>query len=566
MPRRKQFGKRKLHHNQYFLKNESKECAASDLSDVSASKRKLDCSENDDVSNNYSYEGSTNIIIDLEILSTVFNTVAKCKNCNASNCFDVLEEKNSCKGIASSLLCICKFCGNSSSAMTSKISKEGYDVNNRLVYAMRCIGKGRCAARTFCAVMNLPPPPAKFEKFYDSLTDALSSACTKSMIKAVEEAVSSNDNVRDISVALDGSWQKRGHTSMNGVVTATSMDNGKVIDFECLTKYCFKCKNKRNDCNECQKNFNGFSGGMESEGAVRIFQRSLTTRNVCYSEYLGDGDSKGFLKICEAKVYGEKTVRKLECIGHVQKRMGARLKALRNELKSTKLSDGKKISGRGRLTDAEILQIQKYYGLAIRRNTLKSVEEMSKAIWAIYFHKLSTDDKPQHGLCPTGSESWCGFNSSLEIGEKYTHKHSLPEAVLLATKQIFRDLTNKELLSKCLHGRTQNPNESFNNCVWERIPKNTFVGLKTLKIGVMDAVLCFNDGVISRIEVLKNLGITPGRHTCDALKKIDRRRVNEAEIKFQKTSKEARTLKRHIKRVSELHEMCTQDEYGPGRF
>ncbi|GFV32518.1 hypothetical protein TNCV_1054991 [Trichonephila clavipes] len=35
------------------------------------------------------------------------------------------------------------------------------------------------------------------------------------------------------------------------------------------------------------------------------------------------------------------------------------------------------------------------------------------------------------------------------------------------------------LIEKCLHGRTQNPNESFNKCIWERIPKTVFVGIET---------------------------------------------------------------------------------------
>lgn len=229
---------------------------------------------------------------------------------------------------------------------------------------------------------------------------------------------------------------------------------------------------------------------MESEGALRIFQRSLTTRNVRYLKYLGDGDSKGFLRIQESNVYGEcVSVEKLECIGHVQKRMGAGLRALRNSMKSSKLSDVKKFSGRGRLTDAEINILQKYYGLVIRRNVGKSVEDMCKSVWAIYFHKLSTNEKPQHGLCPVGADSWCGYNRSVETGEKYEHKHSLPESVLLAVKKVFRDLSSKELLLKCMHGQTQNPNESFNNCVWEQVPKNTFVSINTLKIGVMDAMM-----------------------------------------------------------------------------
>ncbi|GBN33809.1 hypothetical protein AVEN_128334-1 [Araneus ventricosus] len=118
-----------------------------------------------------------------------------------------------------------------------------------------------------------------------------------------------------------------------------------------------------------------------------------------------------------------------------------------------------------------------------------------------------------------GSDSWCGFNRSLVSGEKHIHKHSLPEPVLLAAKKVFRELADKKLLSKCIHGQTQDPNESFNNCVWERIPKNTFVGINTLKIGVMDTVLFFNEGAYSRTEVLKNLGSTPGKNTCDSLKK-----------------------------------------------
>ncbi|GFU72763.1 uncharacterized protein TNCV_3686951 [Trichonephila clavipes] len=234
---------------------------------------------------------------------------------------------------------------------------------------------------------------------------------------SVNEAVIENEHNKNIAIALDGTWQKRGHTSKNGVVTATSLDNGKVIDFECLSKYCFECKSTNKTCDNCQVNYHGFSAGMESEGELRIFSRSLPNYNVRYVQYLGDGDSKGFLRVQESNIYGDEfPVEKLECIGHVQKRMGARLRALKNNLKSTKLSDNKPISGRGRLTDAEILLLQNYYGLAIRRNVGKSVADMSKSIWAIYFHKLSTDKNPQHALCPMGEESWCGYNKSIVSG------------------------------------------------------------------------------------------------------------------------------------------------------
>ncbi|GFT74704.1 uncharacterized protein TNCV_562561 [Trichonephila clavipes] len=259
------------------------------------------------------------------------------------------------------------------------------------------------------------------------------------------------------------------------------------------------------------------------------FSVTLTNYNVRYVQYLGDGDSKGFLRVQESNIYGDEfPVENLECISHVQKRMGARLRALKNNLKSTKPSDNKPISGRGRLTDAEILLLQKYYGLAIRRNVGKSVADMSNCIWAIYFHKLSTDENPQHALCPMGEESWCGYNKSIVSGEKYTHKHSLPDAVLLKLK-IFRDLTAKELLLKCLHGRTQNPNESFNNCVWNRVPKKTFAST------LVKAYVKLTTSEFVKLRWL-----------------------------FKKLPKKPGQQKRQIKRKQDALEQSMQDEYSAG--
>ncbi|KAG8310792.1 hypothetical protein J6590_056629 [Homalodisca vitripennis] len=39
-------------------------------------------------------------------------------------------------------------------------------------------------------------------------------------------------------------------------------------------------------------------------------------------------------------------------------------------------------------------------------------------------------------------------------------------------------------------------------------PKNVFVGLETLDLGVMDAVIVFNDGNVGRVKVLQELGVS----------------------------------------------------------
>lgn len=51
----------------------------------------------------------------------------------------------------------------------------------------------------------------------------------------------------------------------------------------------------------------------------------------------------------------------------------------------------------GRLT-------KNYYGLATMSN-IDDVNRMKKAIWAIFFHKLSTDQTPQYSLSPGGEFS-----------------------------------------------------------------------------------------------------------------------------------------------------------------
>ncbi|GFW88645.1 uncharacterized protein TNCV_829141 [Trichonephila clavipes] len=304
---------------------------------------------------------------------------------------ELREDLKSRRGLAVSLEIICHNCGESTSTMSSKISNKCYDVNLRLTYGMRAIGKGGAAARIFCGLMNLPPLPAKFERHNSLFLNVLKTISEDSMNAAVHEAVIANANNSNIAVAVDGTWHKRGYSSLNGIVCATSVENGKVIDFEALTKYCSSCK--------------------------------------------------------EAKVYGDTEVEKLECVGHVQKRMGTRLRNILKMSKGIKLSDGKNILGRGRLTLKEVDSIQHYYGLAIRKN-LSSVEDMKRAIWAIYFHKLSTEDNPQHALCPLGEDSWCGYNRSIVTGEFYIHKHSLPESILLKVKKSVSGSHREGLIEK----------------------------------------------------------------------------------------------------------------------
>ncbi|GFX49109.1 uncharacterized protein TNCV_3077271 [Trichonephila clavipes] len=240
-------------------------------------------------------------------------------------------------------------------------------------------------------------------------------------------------NSSDVIISGDGAWKTRGYSSRD--VILGNEERGHL-----LTKSgkFFTLKNL--------KNHNGSAGMMETVGMVRIFQRSLSHRSVRYTSYIGDGDSKTFSSITASNPYGEDiTVSKIECVGHVQKRMGTRLRKLKQM--NSKLSDGKSIGGKRRLTDRMIDLITTYYGNAIRQNKT-CLSDMRKAVWAVYFHIRSSDEEPLHSFCPVGPNSWCKYQNQVVEGsvETFRRSNKLPVAVMDAIKPVFNDLSQPKLL------------------------------------------------------------------------------------------------------------------------
>ena len=117
------------------------------------------------------------------------------------------------------------------------------------------------------------------------------------------------------------------------------------------------------------------------------------------------------IKTVEEKFVDQYSLHKEDCIGHIQKRMGATLHNYKNKSKGSKLSDGKGIGGTGRLTDSTIDRMQTYC-YTIRSNK-GNTEKIQKAIWAIYYHMIlgpeSESNDKQHRFCPKTPDSWCKY-------------------------------------------------------------------------------------------------------------------------------------------------------------
>ena len=96
-------------------------------------------------------------------------------------------------------------------------------------------------------------------------------------------------------------------------------------------------------------------------------------------------------------------------MGHVQKRLGSRLRSLKKRLGQTHLEDGKTIGGSGRLTKTTIDKLQVYSGKAIRNNS-HNLQAMKNAVMAIWHHTQSTNERPDHDFVHQGMIHGVGFN------------------------------------------------------------------------------------------------------------------------------------------------------------
>ncbi|KYN18105.1 hypothetical protein ALC57_09615 [Trachymyrmex cornetzi] len=155
----------------------------------------------------------------------------------------------------------------------------------------------------------------------------------------------------------------------------------KINCLDCNESYVGQTKRKlntehKNDIKKCSSSLSVISQhrqnynhkmDREVDGIVEMFIRSENIHDVKYKYHIGDRDSKSYKNIVDADPYEETKVVKKECVNHVSKRMGSRLRKCKK--------NNKGLGGKGKLTDKVINDMSLYYNLAIRRNK-DSVNDM----------------------------------------------------------------------------------------------------------------------------------------------------------------------------------------------
>ena len=391
------------------------------------------------------------------------------------------------------------------------------------------------------------------------------------------------DGILNVDVTCDGTYLTRGYKSHIGIVAVIETETGFLLDFEVLSNFCLVCTQLSNklklkklsaeEYNEkidmhaakCTHTFEGKSGGMEAEGARILWKRSIEQLNMRYVTFVGDGDSTAFTAVCALNdgkgPYEGIQVKKEECINHVSKRLGTRLRKLKAEevvekqTKTGKTFRRSLLGGKNKLTDFVIDKLTNYYGQAVRRNVGKTTQMLRQDILSTFYHVSSTDAFPRHIYCPEGVNSWCFYNKAVaEKKDPPSHSQMKVRFILDSIEDrkkildVYLSLTQDNLLLRCLKGRTQNPNESIHSKIWSSLSKTHFYGRETVLFSATLTVLQHNFGYEGAEMFLENGSINSG--ILHRLQLKDKARLRQAQRSTPKKRKRE----------------ATDDSYAPGEF
>ena len=212
---------------------------------------------------------------DATLLSECISSAAICGHCRSPRSkLKLFQRNNAREGLAESLFLKCVYCKKETPLKTSaRLGGKGggaHEVNRRSIISS--YNWGRAGLSRFCAGMNLPPPVSK-RAYNEHLKQILKASeenakefmqeAAKQLIDLVETKspacieIVDDERVANVAVTIDGTWQKRGHSSKIGVVFVISVLTGLILDYE-VKLYMSNPKKlfcSQRDRKLCKKNF-----------------------------------------------------------------------------------------------------------------------------------------------------------------------------------------------------------------------------------------------------------------------------------------------------------------------
>lgn len=135
--------------------------------------------------------------------------------------------------------------------------------------------------------MDLPKPVRKshYSQVQTDISTASKTVAEESLQKSqmLEKEEIKKQKEKGLTVSGDGSWRKKGFSSLFGFATLIAWFTGKVVDLEVKSKYCQSCtmwKKKEGTpeyeewrethAEHCLKNHDGSSGEIEVDAVVEV--------------------------------------------------------------------------------------------------------------------------------------------------------------------------------------------------------------------------------------------------------------------------------------------------------
>ncbi|KAF8773823.1 hypothetical protein HNY73_016446 [Argiope bruennichi] len=265
-------------------------------------------------------EKNSYIMMNNDMWSSLLSNI-KCSECDMCS-LDV--ESNGEYGFSTKIKLKCKNCNKIFSSIFSSPREKGskfFEANKKLVEAFLKIGKGYAALEIFSMAIGIHAMDKKtfsncLHQLYDekqTYKDGILEVCRKIARKKHQELSSSADpnldDVIDITVSYDWTWQKRGHSSLYGIGIIVDILTGLIIDYEIISKYCPECTTSKKDLggkspefsiwykthkSECSKNYMGSSNSMEIKAAEILWKRTVKNCGMRYVSVLSDDDAKTY--------------------------------------------------------------------------------------------------------------------------------------------------------------------------------------------------------------------------------------------------------------------------------
>lgn len=242
------------------------------------------------------FSGTGYRLVSLVLLFAAISTFSSCKSCKVG---DVVVSEGTRNGLAPSIIFTCTECpAQLSLSLSPKLPGCFFEINRLAVFGMRLIGRGRQALVKLCAALNMPNPMSRssFSGHQTALNDAAEQIAERSM-NAASSAVQAAAG-QDIAVSADGTWMRRGFSSLYGAMSVIAWETGRVLDVYVLSRFCSSCSKKQCERRagkltaedheawkaqhkpNCSANYSGSAPAMESVAAVKMWSRSVEKRNL----------------------------------------------------------------------------------------------------------------------------------------------------------------------------------------------------------------------------------------------------------------------------------------------